>query len=141
MNNHLRENGFGVGPVCRELDLSESAHYARKKRPKSDRRLRDEQLMPLIEEIHETSGGTYGAHRITRALRRKDVDVARCTTERLMAELDIEGVIRGRRRRTWSRGTSPPPAPTNCRSPTWPTCVLGRAGRTRLFCGICDLRF
>ncbi|MBX7553534.1 transposase [Streptomyces sp. NPDC004232] len=27
--------------------------------------------MPLIEEIHAESGGTYGARRITRALRRK----------------------------------------------------------------------
>ena len=76
MINHLRESGLGVGPVCRGLDLSESAYYARKKRPKSARRARDEQLMPLIEEIHTESGGTYGTRRITRALRRKGVDVA-----------------------------------------------------------------
>jgi hypothetical protein len=31
----LKENGFGVGPVCRVLEWSESAYYARKKRPKS----------------------------------------------------------------------------------------------------------
>jgi transposase InsO family protein len=37
--------------------------------------------------------------RITRALRRKGVDVARCTVERLMRELGLEGVIRGQRRR------------------------------------------
>jgi len=109
--NHLRESGLGVGPVCRELDLSESAYYARKKRPKSARRLRDEQLMPLIEEIHAESGGTYGARRITRALRRKGVDVARCTVERLMAELEIEGVIRGRRRRTTIPEPSAPRPP------------------------------
>ncbi|MFI9629623.1 IS3 family transposase [Streptomyces sp. NPDC052042] len=87
MINHLRESGLGVGPVCRELDLSESAYYARKKRPKPARQLRDEQLMPLIEEIHAEPGGTYGARRITRALRRKGAVVARCTVERLMAEL------------------------------------------------------
>ncbi|WP_159402032.1 IS3 family transposase, partial [Streptomyces hygroscopicus] len=82
------------------LDLSPSTYFARKKRPKSARRLRDEQLMPLIEQVHAESGGTYGARRITRALRRKGHEVARCTVERLMAELGIEGVIRGRRRRT-----------------------------------------
>jgi putative transposase len=109
--DHLRESGLGVGPVCRELDLSESAYYARKKRPKSARRARDEQLMPLIEEIHAESAGTYGARRITRALRRKGVDVARCTVERLMAELDIEGVIRGRRRRTTISEPSAPRPP------------------------------
>ncbi|MEU2718948.1 IS3 family transposase [Streptomyces sp. NPDC007205] len=56
-------------------------------------------MMPLIEEVHAESGGTYGARRITRALRR-GVDVARCTVERLMTGLGIEGVIRGQRRRT-----------------------------------------
>ena len=37
---------------------------------------------------------------ITRALRRKGIEVARCTIERLMRELGIVGVIRGQRRRT-----------------------------------------
>ncbi|WP_394807293.1 IS3 family transposase [Streptomyces asiaticus] len=98
--DNLKEDGFGVGPVCRVLGWSESAYYARKKRPKSARRLRDEQLMRLIEQVHAESGGTYGARRITRALRRKGVVVARCTVERLMGELGLEGVIRGQRRRT-----------------------------------------
>ncbi|RZB19462.1 hypothetical protein StrepF001_11720 [Streptomyces sp. F001] len=62
--------------------------------------LRDEQLVPLIVQVHDESGATYGARRITRALKRKGVEVARCTVERLMAELGIEGVIRGQRRRT-----------------------------------------
>lgn len=62
--------------------------------------------MPLIAQVHDESGATYGARRITCALRRKGVEVARCTVERLMAELGIEGVIRGRRRRT----TIPDPA-------------------------------
>ncbi|MGW3563346.1 hypothetical protein ACWDSL_05500 [Streptomyces sp. NPDC000941] len=61
MIEHLRDKGLGVGFTCRALELSESAYYARKKRPKSARRLRDEQLMPLIEEIHTESGGTYGS--------------------------------------------------------------------------------
>ncbi|MFK4100723.1 IS3 family transposase [Streptomyces sp. NPDC019531] len=96
----VRDNGLGGDPVCRVLDLSPPTYFARKKQPKSARRLRDEQLMPVIEEIHAESGGTYGARRITRALRRKGVEVARCTVERLMAELGLEGVIRGRRRDT-----------------------------------------
>lgn len=100
MIDHLRDKGLGVDSVRRVLDLSPSTYFARKKRPKSARRLRDEQLMPLIEQVHAESGGTYGARRITRALGRKGVDVARCTVERLMVELGVEGVIRGRRRRT-----------------------------------------
>ncbi len=73
MIDHLRHRGLGVDPVCRVLELSPSTYFARKKRPKSARRLRDEQLMPLIEEVHAESGGTYGARRITRALGRKGV--------------------------------------------------------------------
>ncbi|WP_107069852.1 IS3 family transposase [Streptomyces sp. CNQ431] len=109
--DHLRGHGLGVDPVCRVLELSPSTYFARKKRPKSARRLRDEQLMPLIEEIHAESGGTYGARRITRALGRKGVEVARCTVERLMAELGLEGVIRGRRRRTTVPEPSAPRPP------------------------------
>lgn len=56
--------------------------------------------MPLIQQVHAESGGTYGAPRITRAPRRKGIDVARCTVERLMVKLGLEGVIRGQRRRT-----------------------------------------
>ncbi|MFD5775479.1 IS3 family transposase [Streptomyces sp. PDY-4] len=111
MIDRLRERGLGVDPVCRVLELSPSTYFARKKRPKSARRLRDEQLMPLIEEVHAESGGTYGARRITRALRRKGHGVARCTVERLMAELGLEGVIRGRRRRTTIPEPSAPRPP------------------------------
>ncbi|MGA4538974.1 IS3 family transposase [Uniformispora flossi] len=64
------------------LDLSPSTYFARKKRPKSARRLRDEQLMRLIEAEYADSGSTYGAERITRALRRKGAVVARCTVDR-----------------------------------------------------------
>nr|WP_042799866.1 IS3 family transposase [Streptomyces lividans] len=111
MIEHLRDKGLGVGFACRVLGLSESAYYARKKRPKSARRLRDEQLKPLIEQVHAESGGTYGARRITRALRRKGVVVARCTVERLMRELGLEGVIRGQRRRTTVPEPSAPRPP------------------------------
>ncbi|WP_329138163.1 IS3 family transposase [Streptomyces sp. NBC_01476] len=109
--DHLRDRGLGVDPVCRVLELSPSTYFARKKRPKSARRLRDEQFMPLIEQVHAESGGTYGARRITRALRRKGHEVARCTVERLMAELGLEGVIRGRRRRTTVPEPSAPRPP------------------------------
>ncbi|WP_405009728.1 IS3 family transposase [Kitasatospora sp. NBC_01539] len=105
MIDHLRE-GFGVDPVCRVLDLSASTYFARKVRPKSARRLRDEELIVLVTAVWEDSGRTYGARRITRALVRAGHEVARCTVERLMRELGIEGVIRGRRRRT----TIPEPA-------------------------------
>ncbi|RNG23548.1 hypothetical protein [Streptomyces botrytidirepellens] len=48
---------------------------------------------------------------VTRALHRKGVDVARCTAERLMAELCIEGVIRSQQRRTTIPEPSAPRPP------------------------------
>ncbi|WP_149182127.1 IS3 family transposase [Streptomyces sp. TRM49041] len=109
MIDHLREKGRGVDPICRILQLSPSTYFARKKRPKSARSLRDEQLMPLIEQLHADSGGTYGARRITRALRCKGIVVARRTVERLMRELGLEGVIRRRRRTTVPDPSAPRP--------------------------------
>ncbi|MFF1651740.1 IS3 family transposase [Streptomyces sp. NPDC058240] len=97
--NHLRDD-FGVEPVCRELDLSVSAFNARRRRPKSARRQRDEQLIEHIRRIHDASGETYGARRIHRQLRREGITTARCTIERLMREDGLVGVIRGQRRRT-----------------------------------------
>ncbi|MFC3998880.1 IS3 family transposase [Nocardiopsis sediminis] len=96
---HLRDD-FGVGPVCRELDLSESAYYARRKRPPSARSRRDTELAGHITRIHGASGGAYGVRRVHHQLRREGIDAARCTVERLMRTAGIEGVIRGQRRRT-----------------------------------------
>ncbi|MEU1472405.1 IS3 family transposase [Streptomyces sp. NPDC005761] len=86
MINHLRDD-FGVEPVCRELDLSVSAHNAhnaRRRRPKSARRWRDDHLIAEIRRIHTGSGETYGARRIHRQLRREGLTAARCTVERLI---------------------------------------------------------
>ncbi|MFJ6636696.1 IS3 family transposase [Streptomyces sp. NPDC091376] len=130
MIDHLRDRGLGVDPVCRCWSCRRRGTSLAGSGPQSARRLRDEQVMPLIEQVHAESGGTCGARRIIRALRRKGHEVACCTVERLMAELVIEGVIRGRRRRTtlpepsapprrtWSTATSPPPGPTSsgCRT-------------------------
>ncbi len=99
MINHLRDD-FGVEPVCRELGLSVSAYNARRRRPKSVRRLRDERLLTKIRAVYAASGETYGVRRIHRQLRREGITAARCTIERLMREDGLEGVIRGRRRRT-----------------------------------------
>ncbi|MDV9195664.1 IS3 family transposase [Streptomyces sp. Wh19] len=110
MINHLRDD-FGVEPVCRELNLSISAYNARRKRPKSARRLRDEHLVADIRRIHTDSGETYRSRRIHRRLRREGVTAARCTVERLMREDGLEGVIRGQRRRTTIPEPSAPRPP------------------------------
>ncbi|MGW2842917.1 IS3 family transposase [Streptomyces sp. NPDC001493] len=77
-----------------------SACNARRKRPKSARRLRDDRLVADIRRIHTHSGETCGARRTHRQLRREAITAARCTVERLMREDGLEAVIRGQRRRT-----------------------------------------
>lgn len=42
----------------------------------------------------------YGARKVWLALNREGIPVARCTVERLMRELGLEGARRGRKRRT-----------------------------------------
>ncbi|MGW1160239.1 IS3 family transposase [Streptomyces sp. NPDC002519] len=85
-------------PAERVREPSPSTYFTPQEADEVGRRLRDEQLMPLIEEVPAESGGTYDARWITWAPRRKSVEVARCTVERLMAEPGLEGVIRGQRR-------------------------------------------
>lgn len=53
-----------------------------------------------IARVHEENFRVYGARKVWRQLHREGVDVARCTVERLMRELGLEGVRRGKKRRT-----------------------------------------
>ena len=50
--------------------------------------------------MHEANQGVYGAEKVWRQLRREGIVVARCTVERLMRRAALQGVVRGKRRRT-----------------------------------------
>ena len=66
----------------------------------SARRVRDEELKPALERIWHEHRCVYGADKVWHQLRRQGLHVARCTVERLMRELGIRGVVRGKRMRT-----------------------------------------
>jgi transposase InsO family protein len=96
---------YGVEPICRQLPIAASTYYEHKAGlacPKrlSDRARRDAGLKPRIRAIWEDNFRVYGARKIWHQLRREGVEVARCTVERLMHEMGIEGVRRGAHRRT-----------------------------------------
>ena len=46
------------------------------------------------------AAGVNGARKIWHQLRREGKDIARCTVERLMKALDLQGVVRGKKRTT-----------------------------------------
>ena len=91
---------FGVEPICRVLKVPTSSYYAAKSRPLAARRRRDEQLKLEIRRVWEDNYQVYGARKVWRQLQREGIEVARCTVERLMGELGIQGVVRGKAKRT-----------------------------------------
>jgi transposase InsO family protein len=91
---------FGVEPICRVLPIAPSTYYDARRRPASARAVRDTELKAEIGRVHAEHFGVYGARKVWRQLQREGIAVARCTVERLMGELHLEGVRRGKARRT-----------------------------------------
>jgi transposase InsO family protein len=96
---------FGVEPICKVLQIAPSGYrrYAAQKRDPSlrcRRTQRDEALMPQIQRVWQENMQVYGAEKVWRQLEREQVAVARCTVERLMRRLSLEGVRRGKNVKT-----------------------------------------
>lgn len=96
---------YGVEPICRELPIAPSVYYEAKARQADPsllpaRSRRDAQLVAEIERVHKANFRVYGARKVWRQLGRENVIVARCTVERLMRQMGLQGVVRGRRCRT-----------------------------------------
>ena len=91
---------FGVEPICRVLPIAPSTYHAANHRPASARAVRDGERKAEIARVHAEHFGVYGAGKVWRQLHREGIAVARCTVERLMGELGLEGVRRGKPRRT-----------------------------------------
>lgn len=93
---------FGVGPICRVLGIAPSTYYAFKAVACDPRlasaRVRQDRLdMAAIKEAFDGSRGRYGARKVWHQLRRSGHDIARCTVERLMQTMGLQGVVRGKK--------------------------------------------
>jgi putative transposase len=77
-------------------------HAARQRNPelRSARARRDELLVPDIERVWEANLQVYGADKVWKQMNREDIEVARCTVERLMRRLGLQGARRGKTVRT-----------------------------------------
>ena len=56
--------------------------------------------MPEIQRVWQANMQVYGADKVWRQLNREGIRVARCTVERLMKRLGLEGIRRGKVVRT-----------------------------------------
>lgn len=95
---------YGVEPICRHLPIAPSVYYDAKRRPPSARTVRDERLKVEIRRVHAENFGVYGVRKVWRQLEREGFEVARCTVERLMRELGLEGARRGKKKCTTTPG-------------------------------------
>ena len=96
---------YGVESICAELPIAPSQYYEHKAREAEPvglppRLQRDRALMPEIRRVYEENFHVYGARKVWRQLGREDVVAARCTVERLMRSLGLQGAVRGRKCRT-----------------------------------------
>ena len=77
-------------------------HAARRRNPelRSDQAKRDELLIPHIKRVWDANMQVYGADKVWRQMNREGTPVARCTVERLMRRLGLQGARRGKTIRT-----------------------------------------
>jgi transposase InsO family protein len=95
----------GVEPICKVLPIAPSTYrdrVAKRADPTklSARAKRDRTLRPEITRVFAENFEVYGARKVWRQLGREGLPVARCTVERLMADLGLQGAIRGKPVRT-----------------------------------------
>jgi len=69
---------------------------------------RDAVLMPEIQRVWQANMKVYGADKVWRQLCREQQTVARCTVERLMRRIGIQGARRGKTVRTTIPDTAVP---------------------------------
>ena len=96
---------YGVEPICTMLPIAPSTYYEQKARQvdpsrQPKRAQRDALLCKEIDRVWHENRGVYGARKVWKQLGREDIPVARCTVERLMRKLELQGVVRGRRPKT-----------------------------------------
>lgn len=85
-------------------------HAAHQRNPqlRCARAQRDDTLVPHIERVWQANMRVYGADKVWKQMNREGVAIARCTVERLMKRLGLQGVRRGKVVRTTLSDTKAP---------------------------------
>ncbi|WP_156309678.1 IS3 family transposase [Novosphingobium sp. AAP93] len=92
---------YGVEPICRVLPIAPSTYHERVAQRRDPSRLsaraqRDEAMKPEVRRVFDANFKVYGVRKVWRQMQREGFDIARCTVERLMRDLGLQGVIRGK---------------------------------------------
>ena len=92
---------YGVEPICAVLPIAPSTYFLRKTQQqevakRSARAQRDADLRAAIQRVWDDNEQVYGPRKVWKQLRRDGRRVARCTVERLMRDMGLKGVSRGR---------------------------------------------
>ena len=105
---------YGVEPICQVMQIAPSTWYDHRTKchdpsKRSARVIWGEVLKSEIERVFKASQRLYGARKLWHQLRREGRDVGRCTVERLMCDMGLAGVIRGKTPKTTRSGPEPCP--------------------------------
>jgi putative transposase len=107
MTAFIDENkeSYGVEPICRVLPIAPSTYYehaVRKRTPEKapPRIQRDGVLKQAIQRVWEENFRVYGVRKVWRQLKREGEQAARCTVARLMKDMGLKGIRRGKSIRT-----------------------------------------
>src|SRR6266542_3148146 len=90
----------GVESLCSELPIAPSTYFATKAEQedgdkRSQRRKWDESLQAEIRRVWNANFQVYGVRKVWHQLKREGFRVARCTIERLMHQMGLQGAVRG----------------------------------------------
>ena len=96
---------YGVESICQQLPIAPSTYYEHKARERDPPRVpprvrRDGELKVDIQRVWRENFEVYGVRKVWRQLNRENNGAARCTVERLMRALGLQGAVRGRKCRT-----------------------------------------
>ena len=90
---------YGVEPICAVLPIAPATYHGHKARQVDASRLparavHDDGLKTEIRRVWTEHHGVYGSRKVWRQLKREGFAVPRCTVERLMRELNLQGAVR-----------------------------------------------
>jgi putative transposase len=91
---------WGIEPICKVLSFPPTTYHAAVTRKPSRRAETDATMSAEITRVWNENRRVYGADKVWRQLCREGFKVARCTVERLMRLLGIQGAVRGKTPRT-----------------------------------------